>query len=198
MDDKIRAIQDRLRRTYGASMAPGERFEGRPIVAFDEVAGLPNGGETFVANVTRELASRGWRVASVDRVNVSALAAPDDSASSPVTADGCCMAVRAYEDHLVTVAPIDPDAVLDAAVAAVPADVDIIIGQNFGFAAVPRILMTRRVQEGFNLGLPHIIAYVSDSSLDVVIPRFTPLDVEATADFVEQTLGLERAPESEE
>ena len=55
MDEKVRAIQERLRQQFGASMVPGQRFDGVPLVAFDEVAGLPTGGEAFVDNLLAEL-----------------------------------------------------------------------------------------------------------------------------------------------
>lgn len=185
MDDKVRAIQQRLRQQFGSAMAPGQRFDDVPIVTFDEVAGLPAGGEAFVARLLAELKGRGWRVAHVVRSLSDASSA--EAAEVPVV------------DAKITVEPgrltvsraIAQDEALNTAMDAVREGFDIVIGQNFGFALVPRVLMTRRVQEGFNLGLPYMVAYVSDVPLDVAIPHFTALDVEAVANFVEDTLGLE-------
>lgn len=187
MDDKVRAIQQRLRQQFGASMAPGQRFDDIPLIVFDEVAGLPSGGETFVEGLIGELKNRGWRVAHV----VRSLAAPP--ATAEARPQGADTSVLVEPERLTVSRAIDRDAALDAAMDVVREGYDIVVGQNFGFAIAPRILMTRRVQEGFNLGLPNVVAYLSDTPLDVAIPHFTAVDTKAVADFVELTLGLERA-----
>lgn len=190
MDEKVRGIQERLRQQFGASMVPGQRFDDVPLVAFDEVAGLPTGGEAFVVNLVAELKRRGWRVAHV----VRQLA---DGADTPVSSQSAADAsVTVGQGRLTVSCPVSPDGALDAAIDAVRQGYDIIIGQNFGFAIVPRVLLTRRVQEGFNLGLPNVVAYVSDSGLDVAIPHFTALEIEQMANFIEQILGLQPAPEN--
>lgn len=191
MDDKVKAIQERLRSQFGASMVPGKQFEGVPMVVFDEVAGLPTGGETFVEDVLSVLKNRGWKVAHLVR---QLAAAGDDGQPAPADSG---TSILIGPDRVTISRPLAPAEGLDAALQEVREGYDIVIGQNFGFAIVPRILMTRRVQEGFNLGLPHVVAYVSDSELDVAIPHFTTLDVEAMADFVEQLLGLERRSHAE-
>lgn len=183
----MKAIQQRLRQRFGASMTPGQRFDEVPLVVFDEVAGLPAGCEALVAEVLRALKRRGWRVAHVVRQ-----LAGDSAEVGAALADGPDAAVTVGEGRLVISRALEDGDALEVAMAAVGEGYDVVIGQNFGFAVVPRILMTRRVQEGFNLGLPNIVAYVSDGELDVALPRFTALDVEALADFIEQTLGLER------
>lgn len=190
MDDKVRAIQARLRATFGSAMAAGRRFEGIPLVAFDEVAGLPDGGEHLVADVTRALKARGWRVASVRRVAEDASAA---EGAAGLAAAGSDTTVIAAPGRVTVSRPVTEGEELDALAAVVADGFDIVLGENFGFASVPRILVTRRVQEGFNLGLPNVVAYVSDNALDVVIPRFSPSEAEAMADFIERTLGLDGA-----
>ena len=57
--------------------------------------------------------------------------------------------------------------------------------------------MTRKVQEGFNLGLPNVVAYVSGKSDDaMVIPFFEPADAEGLAAFIERKImGIEAAPQ---
>lgn len=190
MDDKVRAIQARLRATFGSAMAAGRRFEGIPLVAFDEVAGLPDGGEHLVADVTQALKARGWRVANVRRVAEDASAAEGAAA---LAAAGSDTTVIAAPGRVTVSRPVAEGEELDALTAVVADGFDIVLGENFGFASVPRILVTRRVQEGFNLGLPNVVAYVSDNALDVVIPRFSPSEAEAMADFIERTLGLDGA-----
>ena len=190
MDANVRAIQERLRKQFSTSMVPGQRFEDVPLMVFDEVAGLPTGGEAFVGNLVAQLKGRGWRVAHI----VRQLTEDEGGAAAdgPV-ADAC---VTVGPDRLTVSRPVPPEDALDAAIDAVREGYDIVIGQNFGFAIVPRVLLTRRVQEGFNLGLPNVVAYVSDGQLDVAIPHFTALEVERMADFVEKTLGLDAAPET--
>lgn len=190
MDDKVRAIQARLRATFGSAMAAGRRFEGIPLVAFDEVAGLPDGGEHLVADVTRALKARGWRVANVRRVAEDASAV---EGAAGLAAAGSDTTVIAAPGRVTVSRPVTEGEELDALTAVVADGFDIVLGENFGFASVPRILVTRRVQEGFNLGLPNVVAYVSDNALDVVIPRFSPSEAEAMADFIERTLGLDGA-----
>lgn len=186
MDAKVQAIQERLRRQFGTSMVPGQRFEGIPLIIFDEVAGLPTGGESFVKEVIGELKSRGWRIAHVVRT-------PGDIGSdtdAPADASEADALITVGSDRLRISRAVAPENALDEAMALIKDSYDIVVGQHFGFAIAPRVLMTRRVQEGLNLGLPHVVAYVSDSELDVAIPRFTALDVVAMANFMETTLGL--------
>lgn len=190
MDDKVKAIQTRLRATFGSAMAAGRRFEGIPLVAFDEVAGLPDGGEHLVADVTRVLKARGWRVANVRRVAEVAQAA---EGAALLAAAGSDITVIAAPGRVTVSRPVAEGEELDELTSVVADGFDIVLGENFGFASVPRILVTRRVQEGFNLGLPNVVAYVSNNALDVVIPRFSPTEAEAVADFIERTLGLDGA-----
>ena len=40
------------------------------------------------------------------------------------------------------------------------------------------------MQEGFNLGLPNIIAYVSCKDAGAQIPQFSPVEIDRLTDFI--------------
>jgi hypothetical protein len=72
---------------------------------------------------------------------------------------------------------------------------DVILGEGFGYLTVPKFLVTDRVQEGFNLGLPNIIGFVSSQEFGAIIPRFEPDDASGIADKIEQDIIRPKAAE---
>lgn len=201
MDAQVKAIQERLRAKMSQPMELGERALGLPIVSFEDVAGIPDGAETLAHRVVRALRERGHRVACLRRFGPDNV--PDAAAQvgCSYTDAGACDVVFAAPGRLVTVQPVEQEPILDQMLDALgdPTSFDVAVAESFGYLPLPQVLVTRKVQEGFNLGLPNVVAYVSGKSDDaMVIPFFEPGDAEGLAVFIERKImGIEAVPERE-
>ena len=201
MDAQVKAIQERLRAKMSQPMELGERALGLPIVSFEDVAGIPDGAETLAHRVVRALRERGHRVACLRRFGPDNV--PDAAAQvgCSYTDAGACDVVFAAPGRLVTVQPVEQEPILDQMLDALgdPTSFDVAVAESFGYLPLPQVLVTRKVQEGFNLGLPNVVAYVSGKSDDaMVIPFFEPGDAEGPAVFIERKImGIEAVPEGE-
>lgn len=199
MDAQVKAIQERLRAKMSQPMEVGERAMELPIVSFEDVAGIPDGAETLVHRVVRALRERGHRVACLRRFGPDNV--PDAAAQvggSYIDA-GACDVVFAMPGKMMTAQPVAQEPTFDQMLGALggSASYDVVVAESFGYLPLPKVLVTRKVQEGFNLGLPNVVAYVSGKSDDaMVIPFFEPGDAEGLAAFIERKImGIEAAPE---
>lgn len=199
MDAQVKAIQERLRAKMSQPMELGEKALGLPIVSFEDVAGIPDGAETLVHRVVRALHERGHRVACLRRFGPDNV--PDAAAQvgGSYIGAGACDVVFAAPGRLVTVQPVEQEPTLDRMLDALgdSPSFDVVVAESFGYLPLPKVLVTRKVQEGFNLGLPNVVAYVSGKSDDaMVIPFFEPADAEGLAAFIERKImGIEAAPQ---
>ena len=197
MDDKVKEIQERLRATLSQTMAPADAYRDVPIMCFEEVAGMPEGADDLVYRVTAELTRRGWRVVNLRRFAQHVAPSCLVDTGLPYLQAHTGTTVFALADRMVCVQPCKKEPSLAEMLAAVEGTYDVVIGESFGFLSVPKILLSRKVQEGFNLGLPNICGYVSDFDAKAVIPRFFADDEAALADFIEQRVILPHRAETE-
>ncbi len=249
MDDQVKAVQERLRASMAQPMEVGEQASGLPIVAFEDVAGLPDGAETLVHRVVAALKARGYRVACLRRFGVNGVPESVGEPGRPYTEAGADAVVFAAPGRVVKVEPVEAEPSLDqmlengvpesvgepgrpyteagadAVVFAAPGRVvkvepveaepsldqmletlgdpgayDVVLCESFGYLPLPKVLVTRKAQEGFNLGLPNVIAYVSNQPDNaMVIPYFAPDDEGAIATFIERRImGVEEEPAAPE
>jgi hypothetical protein len=168
MDEKVKAIQVRLREALSQPLSLDARYADVPIVAFEEVAVKLESPKTVVDEVRQELERRGRKVARIRHTFVSG------GQGGPSLAERIDSLEEGY---------------------------DVILGEGFGYITVPKLLVTDRVQEGFNLGLPNVIGYISSQEFNAVIPRFEPEDICGVADLIEadiiQRRGLEKGADVE-
>lgn len=66
--------------------------------------------------------------------------------------------------------------------------IDVVVCEGFGYKPIPKILVTKKVEEGLNMGLPQIIGYVADRDARALIPRFAPDDAKGIARFIEENI----------
>ena len=193
MDEKVARIQQRLRAQLSQPVVSAASVAQRHVIGFEVVSGIPTGAENLVPEVVAELKGRGHRVARVMRYGCNTV--PPAYQADPSQA-----CYRADANLVVT-----PErCVLTSEHAAEPSlpelldrlgeGYDVVIVEGFEYAPVPKVLVTRKVQEGFNLGLPNIVAYVACKDAGALIPLFSPLDVGGIASMIERDImGVEPA-----
>ncbi len=188
MDETVARIQERLRRQLGDVVVPAGAYRDLPIVSFEEVAGLPAGAEGLVERVIEALEDRGLRVVHLRRAPIASNGTPRRRVTVTSTPAGIMIeCARANSDGAPGIGE------MIHVVQALGCAYDVIVGENFGFVSVPKILLTRKVQEGFNLGLPNVRAYVSDRDAHATVPCLRVEDVAGIAGFVIKVAGVRAA-----
>lgn len=182
MEDKVKAVQERLRMRLSSRFAMSEQALEKPVVTFEQVVGPPSCAEDLVPRVCAELKSRGFRVATVK------LAKPTD----PLVAEGRDLepdaSYRIVSGRVYFEKNVESEPGIDDILMAMGDDYDVIIGEGFGYAPAPKFLVTEKPNEGFNLGLPNIVGYVSDVDEHAFIPHYTALDAAGIADRIEHVV----------
>jgi hypothetical protein len=155
MDEKVKAIQAKLREALSQPLSLGAKYANVPIVAFEEVAVKLESPKTVVDEVQQELQQRGYKATRI-RHSFAQGSHGEPSLTERIDALG-----DSY---------------------------DVIIGKSFGYITVPKLLVTDRVQEGFNLGLPNVIGYISSQEFNAVIPHFELEEIASIADLIERDI----------
>ena len=65
---------------------------------------------------------------------------------------------------------------------------DIVVAEGFGYMQMPRVVLAKKVQEAFSMGLPNLVAYVSDIDKKCMLKWFTPDAIDAMASYLEETI----------
>lgn len=185
MDEKVKKIQERLRAELDQPLILGPQFKDLPLVSFEQLSSAPLGAETLVYKVIAELRSRGYRVANIRNYNVNTTPEHLKEIALPYFQAHSNASLFVAPDRMVQAKQLERNATLDDMISMLGNDYDVIITESFGFVSIPKFLVTDRPQEGFNLGLPNIIGYVSERDMKAMIPRFSPRDIEAIADKIE-------------
>lgn len=183
MDEKVKSIQERLRASLSQKFSLDQGPLGMPVVTFEQVSTAPTGAEELVANVVRELKSRGYRVAHIKRYSENMV--PATLCEFQAESVGADISLTAVPGYVITERPVEGDASIESMVDAVRDACDVVVGESFGYAPVPKILITEKPQESFNLGLPGVVAYVSEKDAHALMPRFSVRDHSLIADKIE-------------
>jgi len=188
MNEEAKALQAKLQARLPQKLTLGEQYKDTPLVAIDEVARAPEGAEDLVYRVTAELKGRGYRVANIRRYTAITATKHDKGVALPYMQAGSDATLLLIPGRMILATPVEEEAeaTLDDMLAALGDDYDVIIGESFGYYAVPRFLLTDKIQEGYNLGLPNIIGYISRKDISALIPYFSPHDIPAIADKIEE------------
>ncbi len=181
MDDKVKAVQERLRDRLSSRFAMGEEALALPVITFEQVVGPPSGAEDLIPRLVAELKSRGYTVATVKLARPTDPVASEGYKSMP-DASYRISSGRVYVERMVEQEP-GIDEILGAF-----RGYDVIIGEGFGYAPAPKFLVTEKPNEGFNLGLPNIVGYVSDFDEHALIPHFTAFEVAGIAERIEEVV----------
>ena len=184
MNERSRELQERLRARFEQKMAVGQVCTCPHAVAFETVGDLPDGAEDLVFKVIAELDSRGLKVADIHRMNENTMPDSVRKVGAPYLQAGASCTVLAGEDKVVVVRPSKTSRTMDDLIALIGEDFDVVIAEEVAFMTIPKILITKKPQEGFNLGLPNIEAYVAPQDMHNFLPWFAPDDIAGIADFV--------------
>jgi molybdopterin-guanine dinucleotide biosynthesis protein MobB len=199
-DEKVLAVQARLRAKLGGKVSPTNSFHGIPVVALERVASAPVGADDLTERVISELKARGFRVACLRRTAAEAASVAETAeatgaagAQAPWPAEeylqaGADAAILIANGCTVSVQACAEEPSLSEVAARLAADNDVVIAENVGYEGMPKILVSRKAREGFSLGLPNIIAYVSAKEDGALIPWFAPSDAAGIADLIEQRI----------
>ena len=188
MEDKVMEVQKRLRERLSSRFAMSESALEKPIVCFEQVVGPPSCAEDLVPRVCAELKKRGYKVATVKLGRPSDALSAEEREALP-DASYCVVSGRVYLEREYASEPG-----IDEVLEMLGDGFDVIVGEGFGYAPAPKFLVTEKPNEGFNLGLPNIIGYVSDSDEHAFVPHFTALDVGGIADRIEEVVVARREP----
>ena len=189
MDDQVRAIRERLRASMAQPAVMSQRASGLPIISFEDVAGLPDGAETLVHRVVAALKARGYQVACLRRFGVNTVPESVGEPGRPYIEAHADAVVFAAPGRMVKVEPVERESTFDQMLDALGdcSAYDVVICESFGYLPLPKILVTRKAQEGFNLGLPNVVGYVSNQPDNaMMIPYFAPDDENSIAAFIER------------
>ena len=195
MDEKVARIQERLRAQLSQPVASLGALRGRPVVGFEVVSGVPNGAENLVPEVIAELKRRGHRVAHVMRYGCNSV--PAVYQADPAQAafiSNARLVVTPERTVLTREVSAEPD--LASLIDQLGEGYDIVVCEGFEYQHIPKVMITRKVQEAFNLGLPNIVAYVSCKDAGAQIPQFTPVQVSELTDFLERRVITPNADRS--
>lgn len=77
---------------------------------------------------------------------------------------------------------------LEGLLDALGGEFDVVVCEGFGYKPIPKILVTKRIEEGLNMGLPQVVGYVADRDARALIPRFAPDDADGIARFIEENI----------
>lgn len=140
MDEKVKSIQERLRASLSQKFSLDQGPLGMPVVTFEQVSTAPTGAEELVANVVRELKSRGYRVAHIKRYSENMV--PATLCEFQAESVGADISLTAVPGYVITERPVEGDASIESMVDAVRDACDVVVGESFGYAPVPKILIT--------------------------------------------------------
>ena len=155
-----------------------------PIVAFVGRSG--SGKTTLLVQVIAELARRGYRVATIKHYRHSDLQVDQPGKDSWRHAQaGSRHAIIAAPDKVASVRVLDRELSLEEVAAGI-SDVDVILVEGYKQAEVPAIDVVRAANSPDAVGRPaYRIALVTDTDLDLGVPRYSLDDAGGVADLIE-------------
>lgn len=194
MNERSRELQERLRARFDQKMAVGQVCACPYAVAFEEIGERIEGTEDLVYRVTQELASRGLRVANVNRLNENMIPDEFGAVGDRYLGSGSVCTVLASETKAVAIHRSSLSATTNDLIGMIGEDFDVAIVERAAFMTIPKILITKKPQEGFNIGLPNIEAYIAPQDMHNLLTWLSPDDVAGIADFIIQRYA-KRKPE---
>ncbi|MCD6453541.1 MAG: molybdopterin-guanine dinucleotide biosynthesis protein B [Dehalococcoidales bacterium] len=151
------------------------------------VVGISNSGKTtLVEKLTRELISRGYRVATFKHTPGGANFDEPGKDSWRYLQAGSQAAVVSAPDGVALIKPVASEASLDELVRLLGEDYDIIIAEGFKHSDIPKIEVHRKGVGSLLSGLSRLVAIVTDEPLETRARQFSPEDIKDLADLLEK------------
>jgi molybdopterin-guanine dinucleotide biosynthesis protein B len=153
-----------------------------PIVSI--VGRSKSGKTTLVEKLTRELGSRGYRVATIKHTHGGMSFDKPGKDTWRYLEAGSVAAVASAEDRLVLIRPAAPQT-LSGIARVLGEDCDLIIAEGFKQGDAPKIEVHRREVGPRLSGLRKLVAVVTDEPLTTRARQFGFDDIKALADLLE-------------
>ena len=174
----------------GSARAPGtrpgkEREDGAiPVVGFVGYQG--SGKTTLVVKVIRELAGRGYRIATIKHVHTFNVEKEGKDTWRHRDA-GASLSIAACEGEVVVVHPPPQENTPEEIAAGFVYEADLVLVEGFKQARLPKIEVHRREvnEELACRGDEYLLAVASDEPVDASVPWFSLEDARGIADFLE-------------
>jgi molybdopterin-guanine dinucleotide biosynthesis protein MobB len=177
---------------------PTSPQEARPVPSRPPlvcVVGFSGSGKTtLMVGLIAALTRRGYKVGSIKHDSQGGRVDHPGKDSFRHKAAGAATAIIASPHQVAMVTDVDdepgPEDLLP-----LMNHMDIVLAEGYKRSQLPKIEIYRPEtgKPPACKGDPHLLAVVSDAARDWGIPCFTPTDVDALADFVVRTFGLQTA-----
>ena len=154
-----------------------------PVVA---IVGFSDSGKTTAAMaLVRILSQRGYHIAVIKHAHEGHDVGPALKDSDKLFAAGAAVVIASSPGQITATERVEGDTPLEAIVVSLHSEYDLAIAEGFKSSSVPKVLVTRQ-------GVPTptvdgVIACVADGPVQG-LPVFTPLQMEALADFLLERL----------
>jgi len=147
------------------------------------------GKTTLLEGIVAELKGRGYRVATVKHGVHSFEMDKEGKDSWRLAQAGSDAVVISSPQKLAVIKRQDHDATIEEILGLIGDDFDIVLTEGFKRDRAPKIEVHRKGLEGGLICSPEeLLAIVTDEPLQAGVLRFSPQDVEAIADIIEQRL----------
>lgn len=157
-----------------------------PIVSI--VGKSKSGKTTLITALVPELKSRGYRVATIKHVSGKPTFDTPGKDSWRHTQAGSDATIIASIDQIVLIRPTDHEFSLDELTRLLGEDFDIIIAEGFKQSTAPKIEVHRKGDRAPLSGIKNLIAIASDTPIETSVRQFSPQDIKALADLLENEL----------
>jgi molybdopterin-guanine dinucleotide biosynthesis protein B len=157
-----------------------------PIVS---IVGKSDAGKTtLLVKLVRELRARGYRVGTVKHDPHGFDIDHEGKDSWRHKQAGACTVALSSPKKLALIKDVDSEETLDSLASKYFKDVNIILTEGYKKEDKPKIQVFRSQVHETPLWKEdeHLLALVSDTSLELGVPRFELDDIEGLADFLEQ------------
>jgi len=154
-----------------------------PIVSV--IGRSKSGKTTLVEKLVAELASRGYRVATIKHTpHGMSFDKPDKDSWRHLEA-GSVAAVASSEDKIALIRPVAPGMTLDGVARILGEDCDLILAEGFKHDDAPKVEVQRREVGPLLSGIKKLVAVVTDEPLETKARQFGFADTKGLADLLE-------------
>lgn len=156
-----------------------------PVVA---VVGKSESGKTrLLERLVPELGERGYRVAVVKHIGQDFELDRPGKDSWRLMQSGAEAVILSSAQKLALIKLIDHDASLEELTHFLGADFDLVLTEGYRHDKAPKVEVHRGQLGSDLLCLPEeLLALVTDQTMDISVPQFSPDDVKGLADFLER------------
>jgi molybdopterin-guanine dinucleotide biosynthesis protein B len=145
-----------------------------------------SGQTTLIEKLIQELKSRGYRVATIERVPEKAdLDKPGKDSWHHIKA-GSEATVASSPDEIMLIKPVSREATIDEIQGLLGEDYDIILAEGFEQGGTPKIEVHHKGGGALIKGLKKLIAIVTDEPLETRTRQFSPDDMGSLVDLLEK------------